>query len=172
MMNEENLVYLDVTHPLEIRGADERQPWSIECDEFDEQLTDLYEMPAGGKAEEAIPKATNEKPSGQRALDAAAKQFIVKLIARGYALVDTARLIERHPRTLRRERKRDPAFDAALQRAQAVASCEPKEVVVQAAKTNWRAAAFLMRHHLALADREAKEKRRRGNGREKTNHGE
>lgn len=34
------------------------------------------------------------------------------------------------------------------------------------------AAAFLMRHHLALADREAKEKRRLGNGREKTNHGE
>ncbi len=60
-----------------------------------------------------------------------------------------------HPRTIQRERRRDLEFHAALVKAEHLAGCEANDVVVQAARNNWRAAAFLLKHMLVLEDRAA-----------------
>ena len=99
------------------------------------------------------PEANGKRGGRPRALDDASKRFVCKLVARGAAVADAAALIDVSRKTIDNERRRDPDFHADLRRALAVARAEPREVVVEAAKTNWRAAAFLMKHMLMLEER-------------------
>ena len=96
------------------------------------------------------PEVNGGRGGRPRALDAAAKSFICKLVARGAAIADAAALIDVARSTIGRERRRDPDFHTDLRHAKATARLGPQEVVTEAAKTNWRAAAFLMKHSLLL----------------------
>lgn len=97
-----------------------------------------------------------------KSLDAEAKKGICALIAQGFSLKQAATYFACHRDTIRNERRRDPHFDANLRRALEMADIQPLDLIHRAAKTSWRAAAWLVefRRRVKKEVREAREARK------------
>ena len=111
----------------------------------------------------AVPaNATPTLPTGRaRALDFESKRAIALLVTQGYSLSAAAAYMACDRKTVYNERRRDEHFDFNIQRAFAMRTIDPLNVVQQAAKSHWRAAA-------RLVDREEKrlKERKRDRGRQ------
>jgi hypothetical protein len=91
-------------------------------------------------------------PMGRpRALDDQRKEMVVSLVAKGFSLTQAAAFVACNRDTIRAERKRDPLFDSNLARAAHMRDMEPLNVIVAAARTSWRAAAWIVNYHQKLA---------------------
>jgi hypothetical protein len=102
-------------------------------------------------------------PMGRpRKLDEVSKSILTRMLSRGFTVTEAAAFVGCNRTTVVREAKRDPVFGAEVKRAKDRAACEPKDVVVGAAKTNWRAAAWLINYieTTRLVEAKALEKRR------------
>jgi hypothetical protein len=117
---------------------------------------------AAAKPAESVAEPGDEPTGPDKAAPAAArrrllgddaKRILVSAISRGYTRREAAAFVGCHPRTIARERKRDPEFASALAKAVRLLGCEAKDMIAKSARTNWRAAAFLLKHMLVLEDR-------------------
>lgn len=111
---------------------------------------------------ESHPPAITPANGRPKSLDAEAKKGICALIAQGFSLKQAATYFACHRDTIRNERRRDPHFDANLRRAFEMADIQPLDLIHRAAKTSWRAAAWLVefRRRVKKEDREAREARK------------
>lgn len=105
------------------------------------------ESPAPGPDSGPVPSLPGGRP---RALDLAAKKRIVGMIWKGCTISQAAAFVACCRDTVRNERKRDPDFDFNVRRALAMRNIEPLEMVVQASRKSWRAAAWLLEYRRKL----------------------
>lgn len=95
-------------------------------------------------------------PNGKlRALDEGAKRFVVSGLDKGFTLTQVASFLAVSRKTILRERRRDPLFDTNVKRALEMRGMAPLDVVIQASKRDWRAAAWLVTH-LRTVEKEAR----------------
>jgi hypothetical protein len=108
------------------------------------------------------PPAITPANGRPKSLDSEAKKCICALVAQGFSIKQAATYVACHRETIRNERRRDPRFDANLQRALAMADIQPLDLIHRAAKTSWRAAAWLVefRRRVKKEDREARDARK------------
>jgi hypothetical protein len=85
----------------------------------------------------------SKRPGRPRTLDRKKKSQICDLVAGGAKLAEAAVASGVSVRTIQRQVLRDPEFDHALRSAQA-APAEPLKLMQSAARTHWRAAAWLL----------------------------
>jgi hypothetical protein len=79
-----------------------------------------------------------------RALDDVKRREICVLLTAGYPLVAVAEHVGCSRRTISRELARNPEFAERLRRAKIAGELEPLSTIRQAARTNWRAAAWYL----------------------------
>jgi hypothetical protein len=82
-------------------------------------------------------------PGRRRSLDRNKKTQICDAVARGATVVEAAAALSVSVRTVQREARRDPDFDQQLRQAHA-ATPDPLKLMQSAARTHWRAAAWLL----------------------------
>jgi hypothetical protein len=109
--------------------------------------------PPADPKETLPPSATNifspasTAPGGRpRALDHDGKVRIIELLKRGLTLTQAAAILATSRNAILNERKRDAHFDANVVRALQLRAVEPLGVIRLAAKTSWRAAAWLVEY--------------------------
>jgi hypothetical protein len=85
----------------------------------------------------------NKLPGRRRTLDRNKKTQLANFIARGATVGEAAAAFGVSIRTVQREARRDPDFDQQLRGAQA-ATPDPLHIMESAARTHWRAAAWLL----------------------------
>ena len=91
------------------------------------------------------PRPVSTPSNGRpRALDVESKRSIAMLIVEGYSLEEAAAYMACDRKTIYNERRRDEHFDFSLRRAYSMRNMEPLNTIRCAAKTNWRAAAWLV----------------------------
>src|SRR5262245_55919389 len=83
-------------------------------------------------------------PGRPFALDDAKRKELLRLLAAGCNIPGAARILNCSPRTIRRAAGQDPEFREALKRAQLRSQIAPVRALRKAAKTHWRAAAWLL----------------------------
>src|SRR5262245_45263654 len=83
-------------------------------------------------------------PGRPPALDNAKRKELLRLLAAGCNIPGAARIRNCSPRTTRRLAGHDPEFREALKRAQLRSQISPIRALRKAAKTHWRAAAWLL----------------------------
>jgi len=71
---------------------------------------------------------------------------VVACVSCGLSLRQTACIVGRHAGTLSRRIQRDEDFAAKIEWARAIAQAEPLAQIARAAKTSWRAAAWLVEY--------------------------
>jgi hypothetical protein len=108
--------------------------------------TPLSFSPPGSPPAGAPPAATTgtKKLGRPRALDDAKKREICALIAAGVRVARASRYVGCCEHTVQNEARRDRDFAEKLERAEAQAELEPLSSLRHKAKTNWRAAAYLL----------------------------
>lgn len=88
--------------------------------------------------------ATPKKRGRPRALDEAKKREICALVAAGASISRASRYVGCTDTTVLNEARRNRDFAEKLRRAQGKAEMEPLNAIRSKAKTNWRAAAYLL----------------------------
>jgi hypothetical protein len=83
-------------------------------------------------------------PGRPPAFDSAKRKELLRLLAAGCSVPGAARILQCSPRTIRRAATHDPEFREALKRAQLRSQVAPIRALRKAAKTHWRAAAWLL----------------------------
>ncbi len=99
---------------------------------------------ASPAADPPPPTAASKKPGRPRVLDEAKKREICALVAAGASITRASRYVGCSDETIANEKRRDPAFAEKLCRAEMEAEMEPINSIRQKARSNWRAAAFLL----------------------------
>jgi len=94
------------------------------------------------RQDEAIERYT-KSPGRPRALDAFDKGQICVLLSLGVSRRQAAAYVSSSPSTIAREMKRDPQFAHTIRRCGQLAQLEPLLKIVESAKSDWRAAAWL-----------------------------
>jgi hypothetical protein len=84
------------------------------------------------------------EPGRPRALDDAKRREICVLLTAGYSLVSVAEHVGCSRRTISRELDRNAEFADRFRRAKIAGELEPLGTIRQAARTNWRAAAWYL----------------------------
>jgi hypothetical protein len=79
----------------------------------------------------------------RRIIDAAKKEQFCALIRESYSLEESAETLDVSLRTVQRERQRDEAFDREIRSAQE-SHPDPLRLMEAAARTHWRAAAWML----------------------------
>jgi hypothetical protein len=87
----------------------------------------------------STPNATPGRPP---VLDDLGRARICALVSIGISLRSAARMVGCHPKTIRREARRNPDFGNELRKSQSQAQVGPIKTMREAAATNWRAAAW------------------------------
>lgn len=82
------------------------------------------------------------QPGRHRTLDDAKRNTICALVATGVSVRRAARFVECDPRTIRNEAQRNDEFRMELERCRSQAQIHPLRTLQQAARENWRAAAW------------------------------
>jgi hypothetical protein len=84
-------------------------------------------------------------PGRPKALAEKQRATVCSLVAGGVSIRQAARYVGCAPSSIRREAERNEEFRRELTKARSEASIHPMQTLVEAAKTNWRAAAFCMK---------------------------
>lgn len=79
----------------------------------------------------------------RRIIDASKKERFCELVRDSHSLEEAAEALDVSPRTVQRERQRDEAFDRDIRAAQE-SHPNPLKLMESAARTHWRAAAWLL----------------------------
>lgn len=84
-------------------------------------------------------------PTGRPSfLNDAKRQVVCALLAKGGTLAEAAQLLGCTGRTLQREQRRNPQFRQQVKDARAQALLTPFQIMRRAARTNWRAASWMI----------------------------
>jgi hypothetical protein len=83
-------------------------------------------------------------PGRPRSLDDAKRREIYALLTAGYSMPAAAEYVNCSRYTIRREQKRNPEFAKRVRRAAIVGQLDPLSAIRQAAKDDWRAAAWYL----------------------------
>ncbi len=84
------------------------------------------------------------KQGRPRALDDGKRREVCAFLAAGASLKQAAEYVGCSVDTIRREQKRNEAFDERVRRATAAAQLAPLQAMKQAVQTHWRAAAWML----------------------------
>jgi hypothetical protein len=90
------------------------------------------------------PSSPDSRPGRPRFLDDTKRGQLIAIVANGCGVTAAARYLGCHPRTVRRECASDPSFRQQLKRAEFQGQLEPIQNLRKAAKTHWRAAAWML----------------------------
>jgi hypothetical protein len=89
-------------------------------------------------------KQIMSKTGRKTVLDDAKRGEIRGLLASGISLRQAARCVGCDPHTIRREMQRNDAFREEIERSKKLLNTAPFSALMEAAKTNWRAAAWVL----------------------------
>src|SRR5262245_30409408 len=107
-----------------------------------EPTTDTAPNPTTQDPQPAAPTTTGR--GRRRILNDAKCQEVCSLVTAGCGIEDAARHVGCVPKTIFREARRNPDFGKSLKEAQTAAELTPLNAMRDAAKQNWRAAAWLL----------------------------
>lgn len=84
------------------------------------------------------------QPSRPPVLNDAKREVVCIILAKGGTLAEAAKCLDLSVRTLQREQRRNPRFSMQVSEAKAQALLMPFQVLRKAARTNWRAASWMI----------------------------